>query len=199
AVAAAVPTDGAPARSDPAPGSVEQAITDPNPDHIRVALANPGMTVEILGEPEPLDTGALTGEVNLARPEGDQAMTTSALVLASSGAVGDLGQVFGAVRPGPLADFRYDTSTQSIIFNPGVEIEAESVPGIDKPGGPVFLYTGPMRMLPTEPVANPQFPPYGQTFYAPGPVVLWEGESGVTGAEPVGLLTGFRLTVTHPG
>lgn len=197
AVAAAMPAPGAPAGSSSARGPVEQSAADPTAGGERIALSNPGTVIEILGQAEPFDTGALAGEAHLTRPEGDQAMTGSFLVLAPSGEVGDLGQVLVSVRPGPPVDFRYDTSTQSIVFNPGIEMAAESVPGIAKPEGPVFLYTGPMRMLPVEPVADPQFPPYGQTFYAPGPVVLWEGESGVTGAEPVGLLTDFRLTVAH--
>ncbi|MDA1387125.1 MULTISPECIES: hypothetical protein [Glycomyces] len=48
-------------------------------------------------------------------------------------------------------------------------------------------------------MANPQFPPYEQTFAAPSIVMLWEGADGVTGSEPLGFITEFELTITHSG
>lgn len=190
----------APPNGDPgaAPGLPEQATEDPNPNYRRVAVSSPGATIEILGRPEPLATGAITGEVDLARPEGDLAMVAANLV-ASSDELGDFGQVYLAIRPGIPVDYQYDTATQSIVFNPGLEFEVDFVPDMPNGAGPIFLYTAPIRMLPTEPVADPQFPPWDQTFRVPSLVLLWEGEEGVTGSEPIGLLTNFELTVLHPG
>jgi hypothetical protein len=192
----AAPTIGAPGA---APGTPEQAATeDPNHNYRRVAVSSPGATIEILGLEEPLHTGAITGEVDLAKPEGDQAMVAANLV-ASSDELGDFGQVYLAMRPGVPVDYQYDTATQSIVFNPGLEFEVDIVPDMPNGGDPVFLYTTPIRMLPTAPAPDPQFPPYDQTFSLPSLVLLWEGEEGVTGSEPIGLLTGFELTVVHPG
>ncbi|MFC3491071.1 hypothetical protein [Glycomyces rhizosphaerae] len=193
----AAPPNGAPDSPGTATGMPEQATGDPNPNYRRVAVSSPGATIEILGQPEPLTTGAITGEVSLARPEGDRAMVAANLV-ASSDELDDFGQVYLALRPGIPVDYQYDTATQSIVFNPGLEFEADIVPGMPNGGDPVFLYTLPIRMVPTEPVADPQFPPYGQTFSLPSMVLLWEGAEGVTGSEPIGLLTGFELTVLHP-
>jgi hypothetical protein len=54
-------------------------------------------------------------------------------------------------------------------------------------------------MLPTQPVADPPFPPVEQTFAIPSLALLWEGQEGVTGSEPIGIITEFELTITHPG
>lgn len=167
-----------------------------NPNYRRVAFSSVGITVEILGEEQPLTTGGITGEVDLARPEGDQAMVAANLT-GSSDELADFGQVYLADRPGVPVDYQYDTSTQSIIFNPGIEIQAETVPGLRN--GTDYLYTQPIRMLPTEPVPNPQFPPEEQTFALPSIVMLWEGEDGVTGSEPIGYISHFELTITHAG
>lgn len=173
----------------------EQAV-DESPNYRRVSLSSPGPTIEILGQTEQFTTGVTTGEVDLARPEGDQAMVAANLV-ASSDELMDFGQVYLAMRPGVPVNFQYDTSTQSIIFNPGIEFKVDRVPGVTN--GTDFLYTQPIRMLPTAPVADPQFPPYEQTFAIPSLALLWEGEAGVTGSEPIGIITEFELTITHPG
>lgn len=186
-----------PVTSDSTPGVTEQVPVDENPNYRRVALSTPGATIEILGEPGQFSTGGITGEVDLARPEGDQAMVAANLV-ASSDELVDFGQVYLALRPGIPVDFQYDTSTQSIIFNPGLEFQAEIVPGLPN-GNDRFLYTQPIRMLPTEPVADPQFPPFEQTFAIPSLVLLWEGFEGVTGSEPIGFISEFELTITHSG
>ncbi|MCH7231749.1 hypothetical protein L0U85_12935 [Glycomyces sp. L485] len=191
----AAPTNGAPSAPGATPAP-EQATENPN--YRRVSLTSPGATIEILGQPEPFDTEAFAGEVDLARPQGTQAMNTANLVLRLSGQEGAFGEVFVSIRPGIPTDFQYDQSTQSIIFNPGLEFEVESVPGIVNGGDPLYLYTAPIRLLPTETVADPQFPPFGQTFRVPSLEILWDGADGVTGSEPVGLLTDFDLTVTHP-
>lgn len=193
----AAPPTGALTSPGAAPAMPEQATDDQNPNYRRVALSTPGATIEILGEPGQLTTGGITGEVDLARPEGDQAMVAANLV-ASSDELADFGQVYLAIRPGIPVDFQFDNATQSIIFNPGLEFQAETVPGLPN-GNDRFLYTQPIRMLPTEPVADPQFPPFDQTFRLPSLVPLWEGEEGVTGSEPIGILTDFELTVLHPG
>jgi hypothetical protein len=196
-LAAALTWAAPPITSDWIPAVTEQATVDENPNYRRVALTSPGATIEILGEPGQFSTGAITGEVDLARSEGDQAMVAANLV-GSSDELMDFGQVYLALRPGIPVDFQYDTSTQSIIFNPGLEFQAETVPGLPN-GGERFLYTQPIRMLPTEPVANPPFPPYEQTFAIPSLALLWEGEEGVTGSEPIGLIIDFELTITHSG
>jgi hypothetical protein len=185
-----------PLGSDSAPAVNEQVPVDESPNYRRVSLSSTGATIEILGDAAPLVTGGITGEVDLARPEGEQAMVAANLV-ASSDELMDFGQVYLAMRPSAPVDFQYDTSTQSIIFNPGIEMQVEQVPGF--PSGTTFLYTQPIRMLPTQPVADPQFPPYEQTFAIPSLVLLWEGEQGVTGSEPIGTITQFELTITHSG
>lgn len=174
----------------------EQDPVDENPNYRRVAFSSPGATVVLLGETDELTTGGITGEVDLARPEGDQAMVAANLT-GSSDVLGDFGQVYVAMRPGVPVDYQYDTSTQSIIFNPGIEIQAETVPGLRN--GTDYLYTQPIRLLPIEPVANPPFPPEEQTFAIPSIVMLWEGEEGVTGSEPIGYISEFELTITHSG
>jgi hypothetical protein len=174
----------------------EQDPVDENPNYRRVAFSSPGATVVLLGETDELSTGGITGEVDPARPEGDQAMVAANLT-GSSDVLADFGQVYVAMRPGVPVDYQYDTSTQSIIFNPGIEIQAETVPGLRN--GTDYLYTQPVRLLPTEPVANPPFPPEEQTFAIPSIVMLWEGEEGVTGSEPIGYISEFELTITHSG
>jgi hypothetical protein len=185
-----------PITSDWVPAVTEQDPVDENPNYRRVALTSPGATIEILGEPGQFTTGVITGEVDLARPEGDQAMVAANLV-ASSDELMDFGQVYLAMRPGIPVDFLYDTSVQSIIFNPGLEFQVETVPSL--PNSTNFLYTQPIRMLPTEPVADPQFPPFEQTFAIPSLTLLWEGAEGITGSEPIGLISEFELTITHSG
>lgn len=183
--------------SDSVPGATEQDPVNEDPNYKRVGVSTPGATIEILGEPDQLSTGVITGEVDLAKPEGDQAMLAANLV-ASSDELADFGQVYLAIRPGIPVDYQYDTSTQSIIFNPGLEFRAEHVPGLTN-STERFLYTQPIRMLPTEPVADPAFPPYEQTFAIPSMALLWEGEDGITGSEPIGIINEFELTITHPG
>jgi hypothetical protein len=184
------------AAAPPFSDRTEQDPAIDNPNYRRVAFSSPGVTVEILGQPDPLNTGGVTGEVDLARAEGDQSMVAANLT-GSSDVIADFGQVYFAMRPGVPVDYQYDTSTQSIIFNPGIEIQAETVPGLRN--GTDYLYTQPIRMLPTEPVADPQFPPYEQTFTIPSIVMLWEGADGVTGSEPIGFISHFELTITHGG
>jgi hypothetical protein len=176
-------------------GEPEQTV-DESPNYRRVSLSSPGATIEILGQTETFTTGGITGEVDLARPEGDQAMVAANLV-GSSDELADFGQVYLAMRPGIPVDFQYDTSTQSIIFNPGIEFKVDLVPGLTSSTD--FLYTQPIRMLPTQPVADPPFPPVEQTFAIPSLALLWEGQEGVTGSEPIGIITEFELTITHPG
>ncbi|MDA1361144.1 hypothetical protein O1R50_16050 [Glycomyces luteolus] len=183
--------------SDSVPGATEQDPVDENPNYKRVGVSTPGATIEILGLDGQLSTGAITGEVDLAKPEGEQAMSAANLV-ASSDEELDFGQVYLAIRPGIPVDYQYDTSAESIIFNPGLEFRAETVPGLTN-GTDRFLYTQPIRMLPTEPVADPQFPPYERTFAIPSMALLWEGEDGITGSEPIGFISEFELTVTHAG
>lgn len=195
-LAATLTVAGPPATSGWVPTVTEQGTVGDNPNYRRVAFSSPGATIEIIGVPEPLTTGVITGEVDLARPEGDQAMVAANLV-ASSDELMDFGQVYLAMRPGVPVNYQYDTSTQSIIFNPGIEIQAETVPSLRN--GTHYLYTQPIRMLPTQPVANPQFPPFEQTFALPSLVLLWEGAEGVTGSEPIGFITEFELTITHSG
>jgi hypothetical protein len=179
------------------PDSVtEQDPAGENPNYRRVSVSSVGATIEILGQEDPLTTGGITGEVDLAKPEGDQAMVAANLV-ASSDELMDFGQVYLAIRPGVPVDYQYDTSTQSIIFNPGLEFQVERVPGFRN--GEDFLYTQPIRLLPTQPVANPAFPPYEQTFALPSLVLLWEGAEGVTGSEPIGFISEFAMTITHSG
>ncbi|WP_205328452.1 hypothetical protein [Glycomyces sp. YM15] len=184
-----------PSTWDSMPGAPEQTVGE-SPNYRRVSLSTPGATIEIFGQLEPFTTGGITGEVDLARPEGNQAMVAANLV-ASSDELADFGQVYLAMRPGTPVDYQYDTSIQSIIFNPGIEFKVDMVPGLSSSTD--FLYTQPIRMLPTEPVANPLFPPYEQTFAIPSLALLWEGEAGVTGSEPIGIITEFELTITHPG
>jgi hypothetical protein len=185
-----------PVTPDSGPEATEQATTSENPNYRRVSLSSPGATIEIIGQPDQLHTGGITGEVDLARPEGDQAMVAANLV-ASSDELMDFGQVYLAMRPGIPVDYQYDTSTQSIIFNPGLEFQVDFVPGLASSTD--FLYTQPIRMLPTQPVANPEFPPYEQTFAIPSLVLLWEGAEGITGSEPIGFISEFQLTITHSG
>jgi hypothetical protein len=178
-------------------GAEEQ--TDDNPNFRRVALTSPGATLDILGQPEPLGTGAFAGEVDLARQPGEEAMTTANLVLAMSGEPGaSFGDVAVTIRHDSLADYRYNPDTPSIVFSTGLEFEAERAPTIGVRGQHVFLYTGALRLLPTETVEPTVFPPEGQTFRLPSPVLLWEGAQGVTSSEPIGMLTAFEVTVTHP-
>ncbi|PRY62523.1 hypothetical protein [Glycomyces artemisiae] len=176
-----------------------QEQSDASPNFRRVAIDGPGATIDLLGQPEPLDTGAFAGEVDLARQPGEEAMTTANLVLASSGEPGlAFGQVAVSLRAESLTDYQYNPDEQSLVVEHGLEFEVERAPGIGVRGEPVFLYTGPLRLLPTEAVDPPVFPPEGQTFALPAPVLLWEGADGVTSSEPIGMLTGFALTVTHP-
>ncbi|GAA2121930.1 hypothetical protein [Glycomyces algeriensis] len=177
-------------------GSPEQAAEDPN--FRRVALTSLGATFEILGQPEPLGTGAFHGEVDLARHEGEIAMTTANLVLGTANEAGPFGRVSVAIRTQGSTQYEYNPVAESIVFDTGLEFEADAVPGMVTAREHVYLYTNPIRLLPTEPVDEPVFPPFDRTFALPGPVLLWEGEGGVTGAEPVGMLNGLELTITHP-
>lgn len=177
--------------------SVEQA--DENPNFRRVALTSPGATLDLLGQPEPLATGAFAGEVDLARQPEEEAITTANLVLAMSGEPGAaFGRVAVSLRLDSLADYRYNPDEQALVFATGLEFQAERAPGVGVRGEPVFIYTGALRLLPTEPVDPAPFPPLGQTFALPSPLPLWEGAAGVTSSEPIGMLTGFEVTVTHP-
>ncbi|WP_158630374.1 hypothetical protein [Glycomyces terrestris] len=194
AVTAAAPAEWA------APPAVEVQEQDgANLNFRRVAITSPGATIDLLGQSEPLGTGAFAGEVDLARQPGEQAMTTANLVFAMAGEPQvAFGQVAVSLRPESLGSYQYDPADQSLVFRTGLEFRAERVPGVGVRGEPVFLYTGPLRLLPTETVDPPVFPPEGQTFALPSAVPLWEGADGVTSSEPVGLLAAFDVTVTHP-
>jgi len=197
-VTMAAPLNGAPAPPDSAMAPAEQDTVPEDPNFRRVAVTGPGATFDITGQPEPLGTGPFAaGEVDLAKHDGDVAVTTANLVIGTVDDQGPFGEVDVSIRPDIPADVQYDPSSQSLIFNPGVEFEAERVPGMVS-SDPIFLYVNPIRLLATEPVDDPQFPPYDRTFRLPSPVLLWEGADGVTGSESIGMLTALEFTITHP-
>lgn len=194
AVTAAPPPDG----TSPRTVQSEQQ-TDGNPEAGRVSLASPGATFDLLGRPEPLGTGALTGVVDLSQQPGEQAVTTANLVLAGAGGPGaDFGKTSVSLRPDSPADYRYNPAEEAIVVETGLEFQVERAPGIGVDGKPVFFYTSALRLLPTE-AADPEVLPLdGRTFALPSPVLLWEGAAGFTGSEPVGMLSGLEITVTLP-
>jgi hypothetical protein len=179
--------------------TVAQDVVADDPNFRRMAVASDGAVIDILGQPEPLGTGGLSGEVDLARHEGETAITTANLVLGTNDDVtGAFGKVAVSIRSLSATTYEYNPDAESIVFTSGLEFEVEQVPGMVSNGQPLYLYTGPIRLLPDEPVADPSFPPYDRTFSLPSAVLVWEGADGVTGAEAIGMLNDFHLTVGHP-
>ncbi|MFG3339553.1 hypothetical protein [Glycomyces sp. NPDC048151] len=179
--------------------TVAQDVVADDPNFRRMAVTSDGAVFDILGQLEPLGTGGLAGEVDLARHPGETAITTANLVLGTKDdETGPFGKAAVSIRSLNSTTYEYNPDAESIVFTSGLEFEVEHVPGMAGNGQPLYLYTGPVRLLPDEPVADPAFPPLDRTFSLPSPVMVWEGANGVTGAESIGMLNDFHLTVGHP-
>ncbi len=189
----------APSHGAPAAAAAEQAGTDAEIDYTRGGLESSGATLDILGYPDPLTTGALSGGVDLAQLPGEQAATTANLALQpAEDARGASGAVAAAIRPGIKTGYAYDASADAIIFDPGLEFQVDKVPGMKEDGNPVFLHTGPLEFHPKD-RAEASFPPVDRTYSLWQSVPVWESVGGVTAAEPIGTLSAFELTVVEAG